>query len=435
MFSWGAEGLTVLVASTWVNVANFVVFDIFLVSLLYFVTTDVAGRFNHRDIRSGDSCQLFLVSPPLIGGGLGSTSSLRTALLLFVRLFGLGLIFVSNLTINGKSVVAITDKNVTLVAPGSVANFSEQELEESRLLRQDCWVTIQNKSNEVGILAYGEIRDGKCELEQPGVVENAVQISMGVTLRNVTTGKCRRYEERVRRFDDGIDMRKAVFWCENGNLVCGFDQEIPEKVDLENCLAWIEYKNITYIAEGFLSFDNAVWPEMPEEAIGAIAAKNLDVFNEEWLSENLFGPGISVIDTVHTVYGAGRETRTVKVNNTRLVTTVSPFWFVALGLKVILTLLLTFASISLWALGYRPMANDEKNLAKMLQNLIDENHIHHGSSTQNDTSSIYLVAQLSDFNNRVNVYAIGGDIESSIITGVDDSDPNFEAHAEEALFY
>jgi len=54
MVTWGDDGATVLVASTWVNVANFVLFDIVLISILFFVTTDIAGRFNHKDIYSGD---------------------------------------------------------------------------------------------------------------------------------------------------------------------------------------------------------------------------------------------------------------------------------------------------------------------------------------------------------------------------------------------
>lgn len=427
MVTWGDDGATVLVASTWVNVANFVLFDIVLISILFFVTTDIAGRFNHKDIYSGDPYRLFLICPPLIGGGLGSTSSFRISLLLIVRMFGIGLIFVSNFAISGKSVVDTIERNVTIVTPGSVENFSVEDILKAVDLRSNCWITQQN-TPEQGVLVYGEIRNGECS-QQPDVLDNAVQISLGLNFHNISTGKCQPHEVRT-----GQHSRRAIFACDYANILCYFEENNPRKVKLDTCRAWIEYKNESYVVDNMLSLSIQVRPGMPETPIEAFKAKNLDASNIDWLSDKLWDFTFNVIDDVHAIYGAGRENRTVKEDKTVPATTVARLWFIVLGLKVVLTLLLILTSISLWAFGYRPMANDEKNLVKILQRRVEENNLRQRILAPNDRSSVYLLADLNDSNNRVQVFATGKPLASAT-TEEDRSDPNYRAHVEEARSY
>lgn len=136
-------------------------------------------------------------------------------------------------------------------------------------------------------------------------MENAVEISLGVNFYNISTGKYPRSEQRVLHYV-GFKFRKAVFWCENANLLRNFEQGIPEKVDLGTCRARIKHKSITYVADNADSYTTVIWPEMPEEPVEALVVKNLDVSKEEWISKNLWMLRGDVIDTVHIIYD-GRE--------------------------------------------------------------------------------------------------------------------------------
>lgn len=240
--------------STYVNVVNFLIFDITLISLVYYFTTDVMGRFNDADLSSGERRRLFLTDYPLIGGGLCSTRRFRAALLLLARVVGLSLILATNLTIEGETKRVSKTTTATLVAQGDISNYTREQMLEALFMRSGCQSSRQYQISPSDpenhtVLFYGEIRDQKCEVDQPDLFENAVKFSAKLVRENITVGNCPRRE--VRNYSD---VRTAVFHCDNGIVQCLFLSEIPQRVDLASCRAWYEYKNIQYISgEGNLT--------------------------------------------------------------------------------------------------------------------------------------------------------------------------------------
>lgn len=88
---------------TYLNVLNFLVFDIILILLVYLLSSDVMQRLNDMALRDGKLHRLFITYPPVLGGGLCSTNRLRAQLLLLARLLGLGLILASGLAVKGEA--------------------------------------------------------------------------------------------------------------------------------------------------------------------------------------------------------------------------------------------------------------------------------------------------------------------------------------------
>ncbi len=82
--------------SNMVNLINFVIFDILLISLVFFLTTEISGRLNYLSLSDGNPRRLEIRCPPILGGGLCSTSRLRMHCLFFLRFLAFVLIFASN---------------------------------------------------------------------------------------------------------------------------------------------------------------------------------------------------------------------------------------------------------------------------------------------------------------------------------------------------
>lgn len=188
---------------------------------------------------------------------------------------------------------------------------------------------------------------------------------------------------------------------------------------------------------------------MPEEPTDARKFERLNVSSEAWLP--LWGSGLygTAIEGVHMVYGSGQEAnKTVKVYENKNVTVIKPFWFAALGLKLLLVIILAVTSLILWNMGYSPVAHDEMRLAELLRRRIEENDPRLTVLSRDATPSIYLNADApsqdlsgnsASGRGRVRVYAAGrpgaSQDQPGISGSVNQSDPNYQRHADEAAFY
>ncbi len=109
---------TFLFSSTLLNILNFFLFDVVLITIIYHFTTDVSGRLNDADLRSDVAQNLIL-----LGGGICATNRTRYVYMIFIRLLALLLILVSNTCITGKSGARVVNARAIIRIPGSLRNY------------------------------------------------------------------------------------------------------------------------------------------------------------------------------------------------------------------------------------------------------------------------------------------------------------------------
>lgn len=66
------QSIELKIPSNSATIVNFIVFDVALISLVYLLTEDVVGRMNDRTLRDGKPHRLYILCPPVLGGGLCS---------------------------------------------------------------------------------------------------------------------------------------------------------------------------------------------------------------------------------------------------------------------------------------------------------------------------------------------------------------------------
>ncbi len=227
------------VSSNWVNSFNFIVFDVVLISLVYYLTADVMGRLNDSALRDGKPRSLFITCPPMVGGGLCTTHRLRAFLLLFTRFIGLGLILIANLAIRGRDKDEIYTAEETVLTHGSVSNFTEDQFLDAVVLRSGCQGNrapdpSKNEGNW-SVVFYGELRGENSDecVTNPALISAApIEFSSGLTWMNISTGKPG--EKCDARWRTMRNRTVAEFFCSRATLSCVFDEE-TNKTDLQSC--------------------------------------------------------------------------------------------------------------------------------------------------------------------------------------------------------
>lgn len=422
------QDLNLNVSSNWINVINFLIFDIALISSVYFLTSDVMGRLNDAALRDGQPHRLIISSPPVLGGGLCSTHRVRVSLLLMARLLGLVLILATNLTIKGKTEFETKSVQRQVYVLGNVSTFSEDQFEEAVINRTGC-LGNRNFSLEPGrpnetVAYYGEIRDTGC-VTDVSLVRDPISLATDVINENMTTGLCPEYHLRTRN-----DIAAAEFFCETGTVQCLMSLLDPQIVDLRTCRAIIQRDNATFIAE-----EGAPWPEMPFEGTEARLVSGIDFRDRFWL-DAIFINQDSIADAIHAAHFAVTASRQVLEQVEREVTLVSPLWFAAFGLKFILVLVLAITSLVLMRAGYRTVAHDEQRLAELLRLRLEENN---PRLTQGSPGSagptIYLTAQPGPQHSGMIVSAVGRPGVSRQTSQQQQSDRNLQRHLDEARHY
>ncbi len=371
--------------SNLVQPLNFVLFDILLISAVYHLTSDIGGRLNDLSLRNGRPQRLLISCPPLIGGGLVSTRRVHVTTLLFIRVVGLALILVSELTIEGNSRDVLRPTQAQVVAPGAILNFTLDDYQRSVIRRTGCLGTVD------GRMYYGRIMNRQCVLDVDRVHKDAVKLDLELVIRNMSLGRIER--ERVR---EGRKFPIKEFYCENGLMQCEIIRGFLLK---EACRGVIHYNGTTYIAD-----NGALWPNMPVEPTEARIIENHDWRDDRWFDAALLDI-FPVVDSIHAVYGAANQNLTVNEKVSVNQTDISLFWFVALGAKVFLVLILGVVSFVLWRYGCRVVMNDEQGLTDLVRRNIEDND---PRLTRVGEPQIFLKAVRSEHNRgRLRVVASG----------------------------
>eukprot|EP00171_Calliarthron_tuberculosum_P013884 IDg13884t1 len=154
---------TVFVESSYLNVANFLVFEVLIISFVFFLTSDISGRLNYRSLLTGEAKRLFVLSPPLLGGGLCSTSVLSAALMLVIRAFALLIVLGTALSMDGRTInVRRTHEALVYVPTPITKNITFRDFAAAVSRRGSCQTT------QDGFIYFGIIYAGnstKCEVD------------------------------------------------------------------------------------------------------------------------------------------------------------------------------------------------------------------------------------------------------------------------------
>lgn len=158
------HNIEVKLPSAYLNILNFFVFDVALITLVYLLTEDVMGRMNDWTLRDGKPHRLFIICPPVLGGGLCSTSRLRALFFLLARLIGLCLILASGFAIEGKSRLEFFFVNRNIFVRGNLSTIADAEtFQEKAILRSSCLDRRPPKASGVEgnatLYTYGELRE------------------------------------------------------------------------------------------------------------------------------------------------------------------------------------------------------------------------------------------------------------------------------------
>lgn len=127
------KNIKLKIPSTYLNILNFLIFDVALITLVYLLTEDVMGRMNNRALRDGKPHRLFMICPPVLDGGLCTTNRRLAHFLLLARLIWLGLALSSGLAIKRNSRPEYFYANGSVLLRGNISS-----VEERLFLRSGC---------------------------------------------------------------------------------------------------------------------------------------------------------------------------------------------------------------------------------------------------------------------------------------------------------
>lgn len=376
------------IPSTFVNILNFLIFDVALITLVYVLTADVMGRLNDRTLRDGNPHRLYIACPPVLGGGLCSTNCLRALLLFLARLIGLGLILASELTIKGESRGELFTTSGKVLTHGNISALHDVgSFDDNVFLRASC----QGSRIKGGrtTMYYGELREvqkkGQSTYEcvtDPALLSGKVfEFDRRLLTLNVTTGDA--CTARIRT--DGRNESSVHYICPHASLICVLPSDSGEP-KLESCRGVLRHQGETYLAE-----HGAAWPQMPVEPTDLRWVSGIDHTDPFWLDSNFstLADMKSIIDASSV---SSLEKRVVRKRRKVEWTVINPLWFAALVLKVLLVFVLMVFSTVLKRSGFRTVAHDEERLTSMLNTMVEEKSWPQRRRTDFGSGSIFINA-------------------------------------------
>lgn len=374
------------ISSNYVTIINFLIFDVTLISLLYLLTEDVMGRLNDWTLRDGNPHRLFIACPPLLGGGLCTTSRVRAHLMFLIRFLGLGLILMSTLCIQGESRAEIFKVNGNVLTHGNISYVNDPEtFNEKVFLRSTCQGS-RVEGNRT-IIHHGELRQARkkqgltleCVIDRDLLTGLRFEYDPRVLSLNVTTGRGCTSKRLTDKRGDSI----AVYFCPYATLICLFDPGAVQP-NRNTCRGVLRHDGEMYLCE-----EGAAFPDMfPREPTEMHWARGIAVNDTFWLEAAVHVASLQdVIDASSVAY---MERRLVKKKRNVDWTVINPLWFAVLALKVLLVLVLAVSALFLKKSGYHPVVHDEGCLFGLLYKMIEERTWPERRKTGLEDHSIFL---------------------------------------------
>lgn len=364
--------LDIQLSSDYVNVINFVLFDVLLISLIFFFTTDVSGRLNYLSLLDGSTKSLVVISPPLIGGGLCSTSKLRSGIMLAVRIVGITLIFATAFTIDGKTIEKEGVKLETVRVPGPIPeNMTRVELEAAANLQKSCQISSQ------GYIYHGRLsKNGACEAD-PRFLQGQIRIQAEPQLINATL-MC---EKKLLDSDERMDIFEYQCLKQSSFIQCFLAKN---KFYPSGCLGIVQTAGAKFLCETFNDMKNDTTSSIMSWSGQCRKAINLDRVRDYWRRAALKSsyPFDLLIGAVSILRLEEQEVKYIEKTD---ITVVHKIWFGFFAAKFALVILLFVFSAWLRVRGVRCILHDEHALMQLLRINISQK-----SGIPNDQVELYI---------------------------------------------
>ena len=388
-------GYILVLSSDWINVINAIIFEVVLITVIFYLTADVCARLNYLSLADGSVQDLVVLSPPLLGGGVISTNRKRSILMIALRGLGIFLIFGTALTIDGETRdVKSTTRKLVRTAADVPSNTSKEQIESFIDLRSRC------ASMEKNTMVFGRLDDDKnCETDLR-LLDGAIRIGFGLNQTAISFfSGCTHNQELVRLYEHGGGYYRFISTCQEGSRkgsVCcfrslGSDGEIRHNA----CQGLFQLSESKWaVCE---VFDERFSGPSISVNLNCHSGENLEQVQDRWLQAAIAYVDNPVIGLIRAVSVIGVENRVVEVFTKRDVTNVHPMWFLCLAVKLLLLVLLGALSIRLRMKGAKRVLNDDRALLALLRHKLDD---WFGARSEDEEPTIYLHLQTADDGER-----------------------------------
>lgn len=345
----------VYLQSDYFNVINFLLFDIVLASLVFYLTADIAGRVNSASALQNLGNRLQPFNPPLVGVGLTCTRRNVFRALALVRACAMLLVLATNFLIEGASVDRKTPRSGNVVVLGKINdNATQVNVRQLMLKRRGC----QGRTED--FMYYGQLEtNGKCELRLEYIVPGAGSVHFGLKFeqKEIKLTECKKSQVNI----------VLQFFCKQGVVACLGEQGAPLKVKNTTCRGTLlapgpNQKDETHLCEG-----PGIDPEGKGGKVRCRLARNGPHNLTTWVPFTALRAR-TIRDAYDAVHAAGSKRMQVFdiVENAVPVSEVKWAWFYILGFKVLSIVTLVVIAIVLKCKGYERVANDEFGIGSLL---------------------------------------------------------------------
>lgn len=352
--------------SHYINVINFIIFEVVLITAIFFLTADVSGRLNFLSLISGEDKKLVVISPPILGGGICSTSFPRAICMLLVRGLGVFLIFGTALTIDGETKEFIKEHSATVRVPARITDsISRQVFRQAISNRTSCQVFNS------GFIYHGLLySNSRCEYNiKLDVVKKQIRYSSDSELVSLKADTC-----KVSNKTNDENLFFETLKCSNAVIFCIHLSKIdfPKEKKLQKwqnhpnwCRGILYAEKHEYICSAFESREDMIWTGQCRRSF------NVRTVKDYWL-RSPYVSDAEIIDVIGGISVLGEEKKNVQFIKMESVTTVNKIWGGILALKVLIVVSLLCISIVLKRKGAKCVMNDENCLAHLLRSSVRE---------------------------------------------------------------
>lgn len=262
--------------SNFVTVVNFLIFEVLLISLVFLFTTDISARLNYLSIIDGSSKPLHVISPPILGGGLCSTSRNRALTMLAIRAVAVTLILGASLTIDGDKKSVIDTRTALIRVPGYIpSSLTIEGFAEAISNRSSCQVTKD------GYIYHGILyANGFCESDI-SVLQNTIRVHgkpepISFSLPNCQSKPFEHTKNRIVHWFDCAQSRIACFVSGSSSITA------------DSCIGTVKTANASYMCNQFISREGDRWEGRCHRAFNLEISKDFWIRSWEKSGANIF---------------------------------------------------------------------------------------------------------------------------------------------------
>ncbi len=388
-----------LISSDWTNVINAIIFETVLITLIFWLTADICARLNYLSLLDGSVQDLVVMSPPLVGGDVISTSRQRSFVMIALRSLGILLFFGTTMTVDGETIDVPLKRTKTMRSPADLSNLNlsreaaYEAVNELIDLRYTCTVSYNNS------MVFGHLEvSGYCETDDR-LLQNAVSISSGLELTSVSFSRSCRTKNIPLFYIHEAVIESVTTTCEEvgrkASVYC-IRKRSQSVVDFSSCAASLKLNATKFAVCEY--FEQVV--EGPSVSINTSChpAANLGDVQDFWPKAAEITRSLRIIDLIGAVSVAGEQTQEVKRYESRDVTKLHHMWFLCFAIKLALLMLLGVVSVHLRCRGAKRVLNDDRALLSLLKQKLGD---WIGGSNSHEQATVYLHLQTNEEGKRI----------------------------------